>query len=84
MDLALEHVQVDQNAVDVDVVSGTDGSMAVFLVRDVGDQDDSVRAVRHVVTLSDVEGELRVVDVRVDQACQPGRGHEGFSETPCV
>lgn len=83
IDLALAHVQMEAGEVEADLrVIGPD-DVEVLLVRDVGSQDDSVRAIRHIVTIS-ADGQLRVLDERQEWACHPGRGHQGFSTAPCV
>jgi hypothetical protein len=47
-------------------------------------QDDSIRAVRHVLTLQRRRGAWRVITDLHIQRCQEGRGHQAFSRTPCV
>jgi hypothetical protein len=47
-------------------------------------QDDSIRAIRHVLTLQKRRGAWRVVTDLHIQRCQGGRGHQAFSRTPCV
>lgn len=82
IDAALAHVDVTGDDLETDVRSGEGGVVDVLIVRDISGQDDSVRAIRHVVTVDDDEPP-RVVDSLVEQACQEGRGHEGFSDVPC-
>jgi hypothetical protein len=47
-------------------------------------QDDSIRAVRHVLTLQRRRGAWRVITDLHIQKCQEGRGHQAFARTPCV
>jgi hypothetical protein len=47
--------------------------------------DDSVAAVRHVLTLQQRRGEWRVMRDLHIQKCQPGRGHQSFARRPlCI
>jgi hypothetical protein len=47
-------------------------------------QDDSIAAIRHVISLQLRQGEWRVImDLHI-QRCQPDRGHRTFSRKSCV
>lgn len=46
--------------------------------------DDSVAAVRHVMTLQLRQGAWRVIEDLHIQKCQPDRGHQSFSRASCV
>ncbi len=81
--LALAHADVQADEVQIEVREVGPGEVEVLLVRDVSAQDDSVRAVRHVVTVT-VQGTRQVIGSRVEQACQPGRGHHDFASDPCL
>jgi len=47
-------------------------------------QDDSVAAIRHVLTLQKRQGEWRILKHVHIQRCQPGRGHQSFSRRACI
>ena len=46
--------------------------------------DDSVAAVRHVLTLQLRQGAWRVINDLHIQKCQPDRGHQSFSRASCI
>lgn len=81
VDVALAHAGIAEEGVAIAASVGQDGVVEVQIVRDIADQDDSVRAVRRIV-LVDVDG--TVLEDQSDQACQPGRGHQDFSTEPCL
>lgn len=46
--------------------------------------DDSVAAIRHVMTLQLRQGAWRVITDLHIQKCQPDRGHQSFSRESCI
>lgn len=83
VELAVAHADVQADEVDIEVREVGPDEVEVLLVHDISGQDDSVRAVRHVVSVA-VDETSRVIDSRIEQACQPGRGHQDFSAEPCL
>ena len=81
VDVALAHAGIDGTGVLISSSAGQDGVVDVQIVRDIADQDDSVRALRRTIV---VDADGRVVEDRSDHACQPGRGHQDFSTEPCL
>lgn len=47
-------------------------------------QDDSVAAIRHVLTLQFRQGAWKVITDLHIQRCQPNRGHRSFSRESCI
>ncbi len=47
-------------------------------------KDDSIKAIRHVLTLQKRQGDWTVIRDLHIQRCQPGRGHQSFSRQPCL
>lgn len=81
VDVALAHAGITEEGVTIESSVGQDGVVEVRIVRDIADQDDSVRAVRRIVV---VDADGTVVGDHSEQACQPGRGHQDFSTEPCL
>ncbi|AXV07483.1 hypothetical protein DVS28_a2804 [Euzebya pacifica] len=81
MDVALAHAGITEEGVTIESSVGQDGVVEVQIVRDIADQDDSVRAVRRIVV---VDADGTVVEDHSEQACQHGRGHQDFSTEPCL
>ena len=80
VDAALAHAGITDEGVTIGSSVRQDGVVEVQIVRDIADQDDSVRAVRRIVV---VDADGTSVEDHSDQACQPGRGHQDFSSEPC-
>jgi len=46
--------------------------------------DDSVDGSRMTITLTPTDAGLRLVEIALTQACQPGRGQQDYQTSPCV
>ncbi len=60
------------------------GDEATVTVTEDGLLDDSVRAVRYTLRFEREGQAWPLAEAIVEQRCQPGRGHQGFSPEPCV
>ena len=59
------------------------GPVAVVVTLE-GVFDDSVRAERWTLSFEPVDSAYRLASADWAQACQPGRGHQGFTPAECV